>query len=564
MAGQPKQSGTRADRRRRIGLAGKVLAMVVLPIVAIAGLSAYAMFSANAFLHHTLSQAEARHEKTARIDRAVAGSKDSILRLHQEIAAMIEVHEHSLLGNNPSLIAETRRAREAVGAALDDFRANIDSLAGRIRASGLLDDVAAESPDPTVLRRRLGYLERSRVVMSRLMTLVSEVNDRTLSALKAGRDDRAVNNFLYEERARIKALKARLERMAEMIVALAAGIDEIQSRQAGAAQVAAHATAAERTTYLLIGVGICVVAVTILAASFALRRLARPFEEMIAAMRRLADGDMSAEIPRGGNDELGEMAHALDVFRSYAEEAERANRAKSDFLATMSHELRTPLNAIMGYAEVLRDEMMGPLGNPRYRGYASDIHRSGRHLLDLINDILDLSKVEAGRLEMTEQSVDLARLVEESLSLVGPQAKQKGLTLHVDTTGVTHSVRGDEKALKQIMLNLTWNAVKYTPAGGEVRVTARCAPHCEVTVRDTGPGIPEHEREHIFEPFARGKGHRSTEGTGIGLALSRRLAALHEAELLLESEVGAGTSVTLRFPDARVEPERLSEAVEPA
>lgn len=540
--------------RHRLGIAARVLALAVLPMLAVAALAVYAISAGNGLLERTLDDVEARDRRAAAIDRTVAGSKDSILELQQAIAAMIEVHERSLLSADPELADATREKRALVAEALDGFGDNIAALAARIRESALLTEPAPERVDLTTLRRRLGYLDRSRVTLSRLLALVKDANDRTLAALQDGRHGRAVNNFLYEERARLEAFRARLTRMAAMIVGLSAGVEAVQTHHTEAAHAAAKASASDRTRLLFMLLAITVGAVLILAAAFAWYGLTRPFQRMISVMRRLANGDMTAQIPAGRSDELGDMAEALAVFKSYAIEAERASRAKSDFLATVSHEVRTPLNAIMGYAEIIREEIVGPVGSPKYRDYARHIHRSGRHLLDLINDILDLSKVESGRLELTEEPVDLVRVLEEAVALVGPQAGEKNMTLYWDLSALRHRVRGDERALKQILLNLLWNAVKYTPAGGEVRIETASDRGCEVTIRDTGPGIPKAEQEAVFEPFARGRSSqsRNQEGTGIGLALSRHLATLHDAELRLDSEEGAGTAVTLRLPAHRI------------
>lgn len=241
-------------------------------------------------------------------------------------------------------------------------------------------------------------------------------------------------------------------------------------------------------------------------------------------------------------------------IRDLAAEAERANRAKSDFLATMSHELRTPLNAVLGYSEILRDEIMGPLGSDAYRDYAGSIHASGRHLLDLINDVLDLARIESGRYTPVDTHVDMQAVLDRIQALVQPRVEAKAQSFSTRIEGAGFTLIADERAVVQILLNLVWNAVKYTPDGGDIHVSVAFNGGCRLTVSDTGPGIPEDEQKRIFEPFQRGSdtANTATEGTGIGLALTRRLIDAHGATLTLESAPGRGTSVIIRFPPERV------------
>jgi signal transduction histidine kinase len=243
-------------------------------------------------------------------------------------------------------------------------------------------------------------------------------------------------------------------------------------------------------------------------------------------------------------------------LREAKEAAEMANRTKSEFLAGMSHELRTPLNAILGFSEMMTSETFGPLGHAKYLDYTRDIHRSGTHLLALINDVLDMSKIEAGRFELDESAVSLAEVVESCLAMVKWRAEKNAVELSArPPAGLPHVV-ADERAVRQVMLNLLTNAVKFTPRGGRVRITGEIdeAGDIVVTVSDTGVGIAEEALAHIFEPFQQGAAHvaRQQEGSGLGLAISRKLMELHGGSLLIESEVGAGTSATARFPASRV------------
>ncbi|MGE5540230.1 MAG: PAS domain S-box protein [Gemmatimonas sp.] len=240
------------------------------------------------------------------------------------------------------------------------------------------------------------------------------------------------------------------------------------------------------------------------------------------------------------------------------EEAELSSRAKSEFLANISHELRTPLNAIIGFSEMMATEPFGPLGNNRYKAYAADIRSSGQHLLSVINDILDVSKIEAGRMDLDEREVDLWRTIAASVALVQGRADQRSIALDATPGPVRPRVRGDERKIKQIVINLLSNAVKFTPVGGRVSVTVAVEDGWAcVRIMDTGIGIPEDRLAQLARPFVQVESglNRRYEGTGLGLALSKALAELHQGRLVIESAVGQGTTVTLRLP-----PERLLDA----
>jgi signal transduction histidine kinase len=235
--------------------------------------------------------------------------------------------------------------------------------------------------------------------------------------------------------------------------------------------------------------------------------------------------------------------------------AEESNRVKSQFVAHMSHELRTPLNAIIGFSEMIRDALIGPLA-ARYRDYARDIHSSGAHLLRLINDVLDLSKVEAGRVDLHEEMVDLVKLTEDCRRLVADSVKAGRLELSIELAPHLPLIRGDELRLKQILLNLLSNAVKFTAAGGRIALTAATTVEggVAVSVADTGIGMAPEEIPVALEPFRQldGAFNRRFEGTGLGLPLARRLAELHAATLSLSSVKGRGTIATLTLPANRV------------
>jgi PAS domain S-box-containing protein len=243
--------------------------------------------------------------------------------------------------------------------------------------------------------------------------------------------------------------------------------------------------------------------------------------------------------------EAARLYHALERNRA---ELEAAGRHKSEFLASMSHELRTPLNAIIGFSEVLLEEMFGGL-NAKQRDYLDDVCASGRHLLSLINDVLDLSKIEAGRMELDAVDVDLAAAIGEALALVRERAGRKGLELAVDVDGAAPAIRADERKLKQVLLNLLSNAIKFTPAGGRVTVTAAPADGAvTVSVRDTGIGIAPEDRAAVFEEFRQVGGPAQQEGTGLGLALCRKFVELHGGRIWVESDVGRGSTFSFTLP----------------
>jgi two-component system, cell cycle sensor histidine kinase PleC len=244
------------------------------------------------------------------------------------------------------------------------------------------------------------------------------------------------------------------------------------------------------------------------------------------------------------------LAELADKYASEKGRAEAANRSKSEFLANMSHELRTPLNAIIGFSEVMTNEFFGPIGTPKYIEYANDIRRSGQFLLDVINDILDMSKIEAGRLDLELEQVSFPNLLEEVMRLVGPRASEGRISV-IQETGEAKPFRADRRALKQVMINLMSNAVKFTPEGGTVRITGRSGEAGFVfTIADTGIGIPQRDIQKLGRPFEQVENQftKSRGGSGLGLAISRSLVELHNGRLDIASTVGRGTTVTVTLP----------------
>ena len=297
--------------------------------------------------------------------------------------------------------------------------------------------------------------------------------------------------------------------------------------------------------------------------------------------RQSKSGDFTRNVPVDEGTEAGEIAAqynmVLEKFRTETatreqavravhrakEQAESANAAKSHFLASMSHELRTPLNAVIGFSEVMREQTFGPLGNRRYQEYVGDIHGSANHLLSLINDLLDLSKIEANKYELCEEQLDMGETVEGVLRLVKPLAERKGLTLRAalpDPEGAEALplVLADERALRQILLNLLSNACKFTESGGEVRVSAfrEADGRVALAVADTGIGMARAQIQQALEPFVQvdSRTRKADQGTGLGLPLAKSLAELHRASFVMTSEVGHGTEVVVRLPLSRLVP----------
>jgi signal transduction histidine kinase len=235
--------------------------------------------------------------------------------------------------------------------------------------------------------------------------------------------------------------------------------------------------------------------------------------------------------------------------------AEAASKSKSAFLASMSHELRTPLNAVLGFSDTMLVETFGPLGSPRYKEYLGHIHDSGAHLLSLINDVLDLSRLDAGQAELNETVFDPAELIAESLRMVADQAQQARIALSTDIGLGLPWLKADKRRIKQIVINLLSNSLKFTPAGGRVQVSARLTDAgLALAVADSGIGIAREDIPKALERFGQvdSRLERKYEGTGLGLPLSKQLAELHGGELVVESAVGAGTTVTVTLPRERL------------
>ena len=276
-------------------------------------------------------------------------------------------------------------------------------------------------------------------------------------------------------------------------------------------------------------------------------------------MRTIADLRASQQTLERQADELADLA---DKYAEEKTRAEEANQAKSKFLANMSHELRTPLNAIIGFSEIMQSAMFGPLGTDKYGEYCRDIHQSGQYLLEVINDVLDMSKIEAGRIRPDLSDIRIGRLLNDAMRVVSARADDKRLTLTAD---IAHGIRvtADARLLKQIVLNLLSNAVKFTPEGGHVIVRARSSGReARIAIADTGIGIPKEALARLGRPFEQVESHvtKTHQGSGLGLAIAKSLTELHGGSMRIRSTPGKGTLVLLRMPIGQVDLDGLTEA----
>ena len=323
--------------------------------------------------------------------------------------------------------------------------------------------------------------------------------------------------------------------------------------------IARNASSFASSRTLFIGVAATALVLALLLGVILSWSLIEPIQKIDNRLAAIASGDFSGHVEVDNRDELGALGANVnrmnDELRRVYTELEAASRHKSEFLANMSHELRTPLNAIIGFSQVLRDEMVGAV-NEKQAEYLDDIISSGNHLLSLINDVLDLSKVEAGQVELEVHPFSLREALERGVVMVRERATEDGVRLAFVADPEVDVVDGDERRIKQVIFNLLSNAVKFTPAGGEVDVSAtRANGEVRVSVADTGPGIAPEDQERIFEEFQQSEtGVGLREGTGLGLALSKRYVELHGGRIWVESEVGRGSTFTFALPAGSITP----------
>jgi len=323
------------------------------------------------------------------------------------------------------------------------------------------------------------------------------------------------------------------------------------------ALIAENAGAYTSSRNLLVGAAAGTIVLALLLGFVLSWSLIGPIQRIDSRLAAIASGNFSGHVDVTNRDELGALAANVnrmnDELQRLYRELETASRHKSEFLANMSHELRTPLNAIIGFSQVLRDGLFGEV-NAKQEEYLEDILTSGHHLLALINDVLDLSKVEAGQVQLELAPFSIQDALERGVSMVREQATRNGVQVTLHANDGLHVVTGDERRVRQVIFNLLSNAVKFTSAGGSVDVTAtRANGEVRVSVADTGPGITEDDLGRIFEEFQQTEaGARQHEGTGLGLALSKRFVEMHGGRIWCDSEVGKGSTFVFTIPSAAV------------
>ena len=321
--------------------------------------------------------------------------------------------------------------------------------------------------------------------------------------------------------------------------------------------------AADRASYsqsrdLLIGAGAGSLLLALALGLLLSDSVVLPLRKTQRRLATIAAGDFSDHVEVPNRDEIGALAADVnrmnDQLRSLYQELETVSRHKSDFLATMSHELRTPLNAIIGFSEVLHEQMFGEL-NERQVAFVEDVLKASEHLLSLINDVLDLAKIEAGGMELELSEVSISDVLRSAVSMHSERASRAGVELSLTTEPEAITVHADGRRVRQIVFNLLSNAVKFTPAGGRVDISTRLdEDHVEIAVADTGSGIAPEEQETIFEEFKQATDGKRAAGTGLGLPLSRRLVELHGGRLWVESEPGQGSTFRFTLPVGPTEP----------
>ena len=337
------------------------------------------------------------------------------------------------------------------------------------------------------------------------------------------------------------------------------------------AHAAEQARDAVRHFYVAIALMFLSIGLASFATMYVMWRVIRPLNRITGTMSAVVKGDLDHDIPfENRQDEIGQFGRALRMFRNSvvekqrlevevvriqaaSEVAETSNRIKSEFLANMSHELRTPLNAILGFSDILKSQLYGPLGHAKYIEYAEDVYKSGAHLLELINDVLDLSKIDAGKMELRESIFAVGELVEDAVLLIRDKVKD-GVRIELRVPGGLH-IQADRRLIKQILINLLSNAIKFTPEGGTITVGAQSgAAGFEIYVADTGIGMDAPQLEKAFSPYGQidSRVAQTHQGTGLGLPIAQSLARLHGGDLIAQSAPGQGTRMVLILPGNRV------------
>ena len=419
-------------------------------------------------------------------------------------------------------------------------------------------ETALATPDPRVIDaavRQLGLtgysVDRLQFVAAGETDLVARVvaaheqfaalNRRTLDLLRVNQ----VADAQRVQTAEVQPVADRLERLTNELV------DRAQAEVAQSIEDSRQAYARSQAIVLAFaGISLVLALVLGLALGFS---IIRPIRAIGSRVERIAAGDFSDHVRVDNRDELGALAANIDrmndqLGRLYGD-LEAANRHKSEFLSNMSHELRTPLNAIIGFSEVLLQRLFGEL-NERQADYLQDILESGRHQLALVNDVLDLSKVEAGRMELQLSKFSLQAVIDNGIAMLRETAARSGVVLEVECDPRIDTIEADERKVRQVLFNLLSNAVKFTSKGGTVRVRTEARTDAvEISVDDTGVGIAPEDQGRIFEEFRQAKEGTSLEGsTGLGLTLAKRFVELHGGAMSLRSTVGQGSTFMFVLP----------------
>jgi signal transduction histidine kinase len=408
----------------------------------------------------------------------------------------------------------------------------VANLLARIRPATLPDELGFVPPAEDA-----GFLRRIRQKSSRLSVVI-----RKIIRVERGTADR--ESF--------SALRTRAEQLAIDVNQLAR---ELANRTTASTDdvIAQNASAYASSRDLFIGTAVGAIVLALLLGFVLSWSLIAPIQRIDTRLAAIASGDFSGRVDVPNRDELGALGANVnrmnDELRRLYRELEATSRHKSEFLASMSHELRTPLNAIIGFSQVLRERMFGDV-NKKQEEYLDDILSSANHLLSLINDVLDLSKVEAGQVELDVAPFSLRDALESGVVMVRERATTDGVHVEVAASSEVDVVEGDERRIRQVIFNLLSNAVKFTPSGGAVDVSAaRVNGEVRVSVADTGPGLAPGDRERIFEEFRQADaGIAHGEGTGLGLALSKRLVELHGGRIWVDSELGKGCTFVFTLP----------------
>jgi signal transduction histidine kinase len=463
------------------------------------------------------------------------------------VAEMIRIKQivwpvRSDSGDDRLLVREAMTSNASLSAA--QLR-KLDDLSGRIESAWhLVQDAGRRPTTPARLKDAIDAADKI------YFTDFRALRNRVVDELAAGRP---VDVDMGEWLRLTAAGRANVYAVAETAFDLAS------------LHAVEQSAAAEKEFYAALALMLLFFGVGALTGFYVIRGVVSPITQIAETMKVVADGNLTCAIPfENRTDEIGLLSRGLRIFQDNAIEkqqlylakvgAETANRTKSEFLANMSHELRTPLNAVIGFSEVIKRSMFGPL-NERYREYASDIFNSGTHLLKLINEILDLSKLEAKQAELYEEDVDLAAIIESCVHLMEAQAQSAKVRLLSKVANDVPLIRADDRRMRQILINLLSNAVKFTPEGGQVRVSTSLANGgVTIEVKDTGIGMAPDQIPKALEPFRQidSKISRKYHGTGLGLPLTKHLVELHGGSLTIESRPNIGTTVTCLLPGERI------------